>query len=53
MKLKDEAATKFNPPSLRGVSQNGPYFMMDGPKARSSFQEFGHQLDRELSGSDQ
>ena len=49
--LKDERGTsKFNPPSLRGVSQNAPYFH-DG-RARSLeavFTEFKHQLNGELS----
>ena len=49
--LKDERGTsKFNPPSLRGVSQNAPYFH-DG-RARSLeavFTEFKHQLNGDLS----
>ena len=52
MKLKDERGnSKFNPPSLRGISQNGPYFH-DGraENLEAVFQKFGHQLDRELSG---
>jgi DNA-binding beta-propeller fold protein YncE len=49
--LKDEEGrTKFNPPSLRGVSQNGPYFH-DGRAAslKDVFKQFRHQLDRDLS----
>lgn len=51
VQLKDERGnSKFNPPSLRGVSQNGPYFH-DGraQNLEAVFTQFGHQLDRELS----
>jgi len=51
VKLRDEQGTsEFNPPSLRGVSQNGPYFH-DGRAATldAVFTRFRHQLDRELS----
>ena len=54
VKLKDEKGlTKFNPPSLRGVSQNGPYFH-DG-RAESLdevFAKFKHQLERELTADE-
>lgn len=51
VKLRDEnGQSQFNPPSLRGVSQNGPYFH-DGRAATldAVFSQFRHQLDRELS----
>lgn len=51
VKLKDERGnSEFNPPSLRGVCQNGPYFH-DGraESLEAVFQKFGHQLDRELT----
>ncbi len=52
--LKDERGTsKFNPPSLRGVSQNAPYFH-DG-RARNLeavFTQFRHQLNGELSSEE-
>ncbi len=52
--LKDErGASKFNPPSLRGVSQNAPYFH-DG-RARNLeavFTQFRHQLNGELSSEE-
>ena len=49
--LKDERGNfLFNPPSLRGVSQNAPYFH-DGRalSLESVFTQFRHQLDHELS----
>jgi cytochrome c peroxidase len=47
VKLKDEhGRTRFNPPSLRGVSQNAPYFH-DGRATTLDevFAKFRHQLD--------
>lgn len=52
--LKDEQGeSKFNPPSLRGVSQNAPYFH-DGraTSLNDVFAKFRHQLDRELSAEE-
>ncbi len=49
--LRDEAGlTKFNPPTLRGLSQRSR-FLHDGRAAKLAdvFIEHGHQLDRELS----
>lgn len=38
--------TEFNPPSLRGVSQRGPFFHDSSAKnLRDVFEEHGHQLD--------
>lgn len=54
VKLKDEKGlTKFNPPSLHGVSQNGPYFH-DGRAASLDevFAKFKHQLDHELTSDE-
>jgi YVTN family beta-propeller protein len=52
--LRDEAGqTHFNPPSLRGISQAGPYFH-DG-RARTLaevFTRYLHQLSGELSDQD-
>ncbi len=51
VKLKDELGlSKYNPPSLRGISQNGPYFH-DGRAATLDdvFTKFRHQLEAELS----
>lgn len=51
VKLKDERGlSKFNPPSLRGVSQNGPYFH-DGraETLNDVFWVFQHQLESALS----
>lgn len=51
VKLKDEQGlSKFNPPSLRGISQNGPYFH-DGRATTLDevFNKFRHQLDGNLS----
>lgn len=51
VKLKDEQGTsKFNPPSLRGVSQNGPYFH-DGRASSLNevFSKFQHQLETSLT----
>jgi YVTN family beta-propeller protein len=51
VKLKDEQGlSKFNPPSLRGVSQNGPYFH-DGRATTLTevFSKFQHQLETKLS----
>ena len=47
VKLKDEhGRTRFNPPSLRGISQNAPYFH-DGRATTLDevFTKFLHQLD--------
>jgi cytochrome c peroxidase len=52
--LSDETgATKFNPPSLRGVSQQGRLFH-DGraESLRAVFAEFGHQLPNGVSETD-
>jgi YVTN family beta-propeller protein len=49
--MVDEAGGKnFNPPSLRGVSQGGPYFH-DGRAAtlEEVFTRFGHELSGQLS----
>ena len=51
VKLKDEQGlSKYNPPSLRGISQNSPYFH-DGRAATLDevFTKFRHQLDSDLS----
>ena len=40
----------FNPPSLRGVGQRGPYFHDNrAATLESVFTDHGHQIDRELS----
>jgi YVTN family beta-propeller protein len=52
--LSDERGLRqFNPPSLRGVSQGGPYFH-DGRAAtlEEVFTTHQHQLDRRLAKSD-
>ena len=52
--LKDEKGnSKFNPPSLSGVSQNGPYFH-DGraQTLEAVFKDIRHQLDRNLSNDE-
>ena len=51
VQLKDEqGVSKYNPPSLRGVSQNGPYFHDGRAKSLEEvFATFRHQLDAELS----
>jgi YVTN family beta-propeller protein len=52
--LADEAGnTHFNPPSLRGVSQGGPYFH-DGRAAtlEEVFTRYRHQLKDALTGRD-
>jgi DNA-binding beta-propeller fold protein YncE/mono/diheme cytochrome c family protein len=49
--LHDEAGNKhFNPPSLRGIAQGGPFFH-DGRAATLDevFSRFQHQLQRELT----
>jgi cytochrome c peroxidase len=54
VKLKDEQGlSKYNPPSLRGISQNSPYFH-DGRAATLDevFTKFRHQLETELPSSD-
>jgi cytochrome c peroxidase len=41
---------KFNPPSLRSVSQRGPYFHDNSAATlEAAFRDIGHQLNRELS----
>jgi YVTN family beta-propeller protein len=54
VKLKDERGTsKFNPPSLRGVSQNGPYFHDGRAKDLAAvFSQFHHQLDQALTSDE-
>lgn len=49
--LRDEAGTtRFNPPSLRGVSQGGPYFHDDRARSLEDvLHHYRHQLPRELS----
>jgi YVTN family beta-propeller protein len=52
--FKDEAGqTRFNPPSLRGVSQTGPYFH-DGRAAtlEDVFGRYRHQLKTDLTGDE-
>ncbi|MDB5348022.1 MAG: family beta-propeller repeat protein [Schlesneria sp.] len=51
VKLKDEQGlSKFNPPSLRGVSQNGPYFHDGRAETLSDvFSKFQHQLESKLT----
>ena len=40
---------RFNPPSLLGVGQRGPYFHDNRAKKLADvFRTYGHQLDREL-----
>lgn len=51
VKLKDErGASSYNPPSLRGVSQQGPWFH-DGRATtlEEVVSKFRHQIDEELS----
>jgi cytochrome c peroxidase len=44
---------RFNPPSLLGVGQRGPYFHDNRAKKLADvFRTFGHQLDRELDGKE-
>jgi cytochrome c peroxidase len=52
--LKDErGTTKFNPPSLRGVSQNAPYFHDGRAKSLEAvFTQFHHQINGDLSPED-
>ena len=49
--LHDKQGNKaFNPPSLRGVSQRGPYFHDNrAPTLELIFRDNGHQLDRNLT----
>jgi cytochrome c peroxidase len=52
--LRDEVGgSRFNPPSLRGVSQGGPYFH-DGRAAtlEEVFTRFGHELSGKLGDSE-
>jgi cytochrome c peroxidase len=45
--------TQFNPPSLRGVSQRGPYFHDNRAETLEAvFRDVGHQLDRDLSDAE-
>jgi cytochrome c peroxidase len=45
--------THFNPPSLRGVSQRGPYFHDNrAASLEAVFREEAHQLERELSANE-
>ena len=52
--LRDEAGeTKFNPPSLRGLSQAGPYFHDNrAATLEEVFVRFRHQLSGELSAQE-
>lgn len=44
---------RFNPPSLLGVGQRGPYFHDNRAKELADvFRTFGHQLDRELDADE-
>jgi len=44
---------RFNPPSLLGVGQRGPYFHDNRSKELADvFRTFGHQLDRELEAKE-
>jgi cytochrome c peroxidase len=46
--------TQFNPPSLRGVGQRGPYFHNAGAeKLEDVFVEHGHQLDGRALSDDE
>jgi cytochrome c peroxidase len=49
--LHDKQGNKeFNPPSLRGISQRGPFFHDNRAETLESvFRDHGHQLDEELS----
>ena len=49
--LHDELGNRrFNPPSLRGVSQRGPYFHDNrAERLRDVFLDHGHQLKRDVS----
>jgi cytochrome c peroxidase len=49
--LKDEAGkTAFNPPSLRGVSQAGPYFHDSRARTLADvFRRYRHELKKDLS----
>lgn len=52
--LRDEAgATQFNPPSLRGLSQGGPYFHDNRARSlREVFTRHRHQISPDLSPRD-
>lgn len=52
--LSDELGqSKFNPPSLRGVSQNARFFHDNrAPTLESVFTDFGHQLPHVLEATD-
>jgi cytochrome c peroxidase len=49
--LQDEVGTKhFNPPSLRGVAQGGPFFHDNrAATLEDVFRRFRHQLKRDLT----
>lgn len=54
--LSDEKGGKlFNPPSLRGVSQRGPYYFHDNQAEglRGVVHDFQHRLEKPLSESDE
>jgi DNA-binding beta-propeller fold protein YncE len=45
--------THFNPPSLRGVSQRGPFFHDNrAENLEAVFRDVGHQLDRDLTDAE-
>ena len=52
--LRDElGGTQFNPPSLRGVSQGGPYFHDNrAVTLEEVFTRYRHQLSDKLSGQE-
>ena len=52
--LRDEAGgSHFNPPSLRGVSQGGPYFHDNRARTLEElFTRYRHQLAGQLSGQE-
>jgi cytochrome c peroxidase len=52
--LTDELGGKlFNPPSLRGVSQGGPYFHNGRAQSLEDvFTQFNHQIREKLSEGD-
>lgn len=52
--IHDESgASEFNPPSLRGVQFNGPYFHDGRAKdLESIFSQFRHQLPRDISAEE-
>jgi cytochrome c peroxidase len=52
--LRDEAGgSHFNPPSLRGVSQGGPYFHDNRARTLEElFTRYRHQIAGQLSGQE-